>query len=384
MKVLHIHQDYPDGRDYPYTRAVANLLDASLSDNSSMEHIVLSINRTSNPFKMSFKKFDQGYSLIYWALPLSFIYLPVMWFWAKFFLFKVNCKDIELIHGHTMTTEGLLARYLANKLKKPFVLSVRGGSDSHNINRLKFEKSAFKKNVLQAKHIFWVCHWFQKTLESRLDVSLESKSSKLPNICEIDGISFSDNRQHNDKFFTVLSFHQYKRKGILELITAFSLLKEQGMNLSLDIFGTGPDHTLKTVSDHIANLDLQENVKMMGHLDHTMLLAVMHKYKGMLLPSSNETFGMAYIEALATGNTILYHKNTGVDGYFGSFIPGVTVADKNVENLVVGIQTLEEKHDEFYSDVCEMQNQRFLERFTGKAVGHHYNSILAKTKTLIN
>lgn len=378
MRILHIHQDYPDGRPYPFTKAVSNLIDAAVKSDNEITHTVLSINRTSNPFRVSLKEFESGYSLIYWALPISLIYLPTMWLWSVFLSFKLPLDNIDLVHGHKLTTEGLMARYLAKHLSKYFVLSARGGSDSHNIKRLKFERKAFKRNVEQAKHVFWVSPWFKKTAESQLDVQLTEKSSKLANICEIDDLSFSTGRKHNNTYFTVLSFHQYKRKGIIPLLTAISELNTQGVAIKLHIYGSGSERNVAAISDVIQKNELSNKVQLKGHIDHKQLLKEMHEYKGMLLPSANETFGMAYIEALVTGNVILFHENTGVDGFFDDVCPGVGVNNQSTSSILCGIKELESNYDDYYSSVCDMQAQKYLSMFTGKYIGKHYVEIAAQ------
>lgn len=376
MQVLHIHQDYPDGTAYPFTKAVANLIDAAQENDPANQHIVLSINRTSNPFRISFKRFSQGYSVVYWAVPVSFFYLPVIWLWAFVLFKKVNLKNIDIIHGHKLTTEGLFARYLANLLGKPFVVSVRGGSDSHNLKRLKFENNAFKKNAEQAKHIFWVSPWFQNTLEKTLDIQVANKSSLLANICNIDGLSFPIEREHNGKYFTVLSFHQYKRKGIIPLIEAIAELKKQGLIVALDIYGWGPADAVASIKSAIGEYCVTEEVLLKGHVEHQSLLYEMQTYKGFLLPAVNETFGMAYIEALATGNVILYVKKTGVDGFFNSFKPGVAINEPSLEAIKDAVLALETDFEQYHQEVLKIRNETALNVFTGNVVAENYNGTI--------
>ena len=92
MNLLHIHQDYPDGRPYSATKAVSNLIDSAKIIDPSVKHFVLSINRTSNPFKISIKNFEDGISLVYWSLPLPFISRLSIVFWCNIICKNNSCS----------------------------------------------------------------------------------------------------------------------------------------------------------------------------------------------------------------------------------------------------------------------------------------------------
>ncbi len=372
MEVLHIHQDFPDGRPYPSTDAVLNLLDASVKVDRDVSHHVLSINRTSSPFSISFDNFEKGISIVYWALPVNFIYSITMWFWAWFLVHKYKFTQISIVHGHKLTTEGLLARYIAKRLKVPFILSVRGGSDAHNLNRMKTMHSSFRKNLEVASTIFWVSPWFKGNVSSILKINVEEKSLNLPNICKINDLNFDDIPRDNNPYFTVLSFHQYKRKGILPLLEAIMKLKEIGEVIYLDIYGGGPSEIEQEIKDRIAELGLNSQATMKGKVKHEFLLDKMVGYKGLLLPSKNETFGMAYIEALATGNVIMMHKDTGIDGFFRDGTVGVAVKNQDSSTISDGIKQLESCYQEYFDNVKEMKDSNSLDSFTAETVGGSY------------
>ena len=81
MNILHIHQDFPDGSPYPATKAVLNLIEA-VEANSNLTSYVLSLHRTSNPFKISVKPFERGLSVVYFSLPVPYVHRFMLHFWA--------------------------------------------------------------------------------------------------------------------------------------------------------------------------------------------------------------------------------------------------------------------------------------------------------------
>jgi glycosyltransferase involved in cell wall biosynthesis len=378
VRILHIHQDFPDPRNFPSTKAVLNLITATEEIDASINHYVVSINRTSNPLKISIQPFEYGMSIVYWALPLPYIYLPIMWFWSKVILFFLRAESFDIVHGHKLTTEGLLARYISVSRKKPLLISVRGGSDTFNLNRLKGCVGAFYKVAETAKHIFWVSPWAKQIVEKKLQLKLDSKSSNLPNICEIDDIIKTKKEPRlSANYVTVLSFHQYRRKGIFELLAAIVQARSSGIDICLDIYGGGDDEVASRISAFICANHLENQISLKGGVEHNVLLERLKHTKGLLLPSTNETFGMTYIEALACGNVILFHANSGVDGYFGQSLPGVCVKSKAIDELAAAIVNLDNNYSEYFSIVNEINQDSQLTAFTGSQVGQHYISKLA-------
>ncbi|MCU4674825.1 glycosyltransferase [Catenovulum sp. 2E275] len=371
MKILHIHQDYPDGRPFPNTKAVYNLIQASQQKDAGTLHFVLSINRTSNPFKVSFSTFKQGVSIVYWALPLPFLYAPTLYLWSWLISKKLARCGFSAIHAHKMTSEGVFAYFLSRSWHVPFLISVRGGSDLHNLGRLFDCKRLFQKIYQKAAFVFWVSPWAKKRVEEKLDVERDKNNARFANICQIDP-EFKELPEHRAEYLTALSFHQYKRKGILPLIEAIAELKQAGTEIKLNICGSGDEQVEKTIRSLIDELGLTEQVKLLGQVSHQQILDLMKQSKGFLLPAENETFGMAYIEALSCGCPILYHQNTGVDGFFEQVQPGVKVAKQTIDEIFVALRQLEKHYAQYQNNVKRLMKEGYLREFTADFAANHY------------
>lgn len=339
MKILHIHQDYPDGTTYASTKAVSNLLDEVEVVNPSIEHFVLSIHRTSNPFKVSIQRFERGISLVYWAIPLPFIYRLSIAFWSWFISKSLEDGNFSLIHAHKLTTEGMFGIFLSEKLKIKYLISIRGGSDIHNIKRLKDCKSLFKKIYAGAERVFWVSLWARNDIENRLGVD-STDLTALPNICHIESMEPKPN-SIKERYCIILNFDQYERKGIVPLLHAFRNLTQKGKKLKLDIIGGGNHINKSHVISLISELKLESQVKVTGQVDRVGIISALQHSKGLLLPSINETFGMAFVEAAACGCPFIYVKETGIDGYFEHVSGTVKIENQSVESIEKGILALE-------------------------------------------
>lgn len=380
MNVLHIHQDYPDGRDFPFTKAVSNLIEGCEENDPSIKHTVLSINRTSNPLKVSVKHFEQGLSVIYWAIPLPIIYYLSMRLSAMLMYKHVKNLNLHIIHGHKLTSEGLLAYFLSKKLNLPYLLSVRGGSDMNNINRLPLHKSLFTKVFNTAKKVFWVSAWAKKSVQKALCIE-DSKIKEtylLPNICNIN-LDYPQRSPADRKgYITAVSYHQHKRKGIAELIEAIAILNKSNPSIELSIYGSGGAVYKTEIENLITKFNATAFVHLKGQVDQVELLDAMSLSKGFLLPAVNETFGMAYIEALSVGCPILYVENTGIDGYFDEVSVGEKISTLNVNDLVSSIQKIDHNNVQLCSAINALQAEDKLTFYTSINISQNYMSVIQK------
>ncbi len=380
MNILHIHQDYPDGRPYPITKAVSNLIKGCEEVDKSIKHTVLSINRTSNPLKVAIQPFEQGISVIYWAIPLPILYYWSMKISALLMYRHVKNLNLHAIHGHKLTCEGVFAYYLSKKLNIPYVLSVRGGSDMHNINRLSLHKSFFAKVFNNAKKVFWISAWAKKPIQNSLLIenSKITDTSLLPNICNIDLAYPQKSPENRNGYVTAVSYHQHKRKGVAELIEAISLLNKKNPSIELNIYGTGDDIYKTEIENLILKYNAGGFIHLKGQVNQAELLEAMSLSKGFLLPAVNETFGMAYIEALSVGCPILYVENTGIDGYFDKVSVGEKISTLNVPELVLCLEKIDNNNAKLCNKIKELQFNDNLSFYTSPCISQQYINIIKR------
>jgi len=386
MNILHIHQDYPDGRPSPYThtKAVSNLIEGCEKIDATTKHIVVSINRTSNPLKVGVQPFDKGFSFVYWAIPLPYIYYVSMWLSAFYIHQKIKHLKFDVIHGHKLTCEGVLAYFLAKKMNKPYVLSIRGGSDMHNVKRLSVHNRFFRKVFYQARQIFWVSAWAKQPIQKALAIAPQriAEGSLLPNICKINLAYLHQAAELRNGYVTVISYHQYKRKGLIELIEAITLLNQQNQSFKLNIYGSG-DAVYKTkIESIIAQFKAESCVHLKGQVTQQVLLSAMSQSKGFLLPAVNETFGMAYIEALSVGCPILYVANTGVDGYFNDVCVGEKITTLNIEKLTESIEKIDQNNILLCELIKKCQDDGLLLSYISEQVANNYLNSLNSNSEL--
>ena len=208
----------------------------------------------------------------------------------------------------------------ANKLKLPFVAGVHV-SDlevlTNPIYSIYFKpelekayknatKIACRSNVLKQKFLKLYPEYENKTF-----------------VC-YSGIDFEPikrNWQPSGKIRVLTCANLIKRKNV-DLV-----IKEcENLNVELRIIGEGKElNNLKKLSSKPVFL---------GYLPHTKVLEEMKKADIFALPSVNETFGMVYLEAMASGCITVCRKDDGVSGIIKNGENGYFWEDGIIEKII--------------------------------------------------
>ena len=93
--------------------------------------------------------------------------------------------------------------------------------------------------------------------------------------------------------------HLVARKRHADVISALDLLRERYPTLRYLIVGDGPEREgLETL---VSSLSLDDRVEFRGQRPHDEAIAIAHTASLFVLPSVDEAFGVAYVEAMAGG-----------------------------------------------------------------------------------
>jgi glycosyltransferase involved in cell wall biosynthesis len=372
MKVVHISFDYPDRIDINKTKAVENLV---ASQNSS-ECVVFSLNRSANPFKnYTTVKNSNVFSMRVFGLPYGiFLFL---WMYAAYRrIYKIIIAEKiapTLIHGHKLAFEGIVAFLLSGKLNIPYILTIRGDSDMKLFKHKPTYRFLFKTIANHARKIIFLAPWAIKKAREYLGNNLSEKSVVIPNIISIKPMPCNGSVKEN-KFLTVLNFNNFRRKRINDIIKACDHVFSKYSDYSVDIVGDGKYKN--RVKKFIQKANHSSKFRLIGRVEHGDLLNMYMSYKGFILPSYPETFGLVFIEALVGGVPIIYAKNAGIDGYFNKWKVGVRVQQNSIDDIIAAIESIIEQQDKFTEEINKMTMSGYLKKFSKNFVAKQYNEVI--------
>jgi glycosyltransferase involved in cell wall biosynthesis len=343
--ILHITADYPDLNKPVNTQAVKNFIDA----NPDADHFIISLNRTAYPWQ--FRITDGGghgdprvVSIRYLGLPFGIQLASSMYAVARLAHGIVTRRAVrfDVIHAHKLSFEGLVAYWLSRWTKKPFVCSLRGGTDERVLRFKPHYFPLYNRVVARAARLHYVSAWFRPEMRRRFGAD-PAKERLLPNFVHAERIVPQRQFQQN-AFLSIMSFAYYEQKGLTLLLPAFKEVVARVPDASLDLVGLfGTPERLKHIQGLIDAAGLSASVRIVGSVEHQELLRRLGSYAGFVLPTRVEAFGMAYVEAILSGVPIVYSKGTGIDGFVDGIEGAIGIDPYSIASIRDGLLVLAEK-----------------------------------------
>ncbi|SHK29051.1 glycosyltransferase [Xylanibacter ruminicola] len=150
-----------------------------------------------------------------------------------------------------------------------------------------------------------------------------------------------------------------QRKGYDVLLEAFAQL---GGAEQLIIVGSGSENGhLRTQAER---LGIADRVRFTGMLDKQAIISLMNESNAFVLPSRGETFGVAYIEAMAMGLPVIATRCGGPE-HFVKPDNGLLVDIDNVEQLTKAMRQIETTIDKYQPEAIRAYVKK---RFSAKAI----------------
>lgn len=217
-------------------------------------------------------------------------------------------RKFDLIHAHWAVPSGVVATLAQRWMRVPIVLSVHG-SDLHFVAT---------ETILGANVVGWALR--------RASLILANSSWTVNRIREygvdptkIKLVRLGGNRTEGTTrqprtprraAVQLLSIGSLiESKGHRLVIEAVRVLREQGYALEYDIVGDGPIRS--DLIDQVETSGLRNCVRFLGHKPHSEIWSCLEGCDIFVLPSSPEAFGVAYVEALSLGKSVIASAGQG-------------------------------------------------------------------------
>ena len=263
----------------------------------------------NTPFLLNiYNKLPKDFSLKNYDVLIS--HMPCGSLMAQALLKKEQIKYICSVHASDIKvlTDKKYNLYFKNKLKKSYLLA---------------DKISARSPILKAKIENIIPETKEKTFVAFSGIEEELINSRTKTI-----------DKNNIKLITISSL--IKRKNIDTIIKAVSKTE----NVSLKIIGEGKEKKrLKKIT-----LNCKNKIEFLGQLKREDVIKELNNSDVFVLLSDNETFGLSYLEAMATGNIVIAKKNDGIDGIIKDNFNGFLIKN-NTEDLkkcIAKIQKMEE------------------------------------------
>lgn len=347
MKLLHICNDFAGSKVH------ANL--AKSLDNKHIIQIVYCPVRDKSLFGRN--QFDGKW--------IKFIYSYSIRPWYKFFYHlksyklyndmkkKVDVCTVDLIHAHTLFSDGVLAYKAYKEYGIPYMVAVRNIDVNGFIRLMKHCYPMGRKILLNAERIYFISVALKYRFEQSMLVRpilgrIKDKFVLQPN--GIDDYWLEHITRERRSGHDVLYVGDFSaNKNVVRLAEAIlDLRREKGFEdvrliiVGGEVIGGGRKNDGKTQ----AMIDAHPNaIVAMGKIyDKEKLMKVMRSCSMFAMTSIFETFGLVYVEALSQNLPVVYTKGQGIDGMFDDTV-GIGVNPLSVIEIKNAIKTILQNHD---------------------------------------
>lgn len=235
-------------------------------------------------------------SKVNYALVPLFILSQFVWAYLL-----TNIKKIDIIHAHWIFPQGFIA-VLVKRLsrRKIEIVCTSHGSDLFRLNG----------------HFFrWLLRWIVARCDALTVVSsaMQRHCQKNNILCrqikvipmgiDIKGRFKVRGKEKDARKGALFVGRLVEKKGILDLLEAVKILRNQGVAIDLTVAGSGPlfSKCKKQVTGH----GLTKQVTLLGAVGKSDLPALYQKNKICVVPSVQEGLGLVIVEALASGCVVL-------------------------------------------------------------------------------
>ena len=254
---------------------------------------------------------------------------------------NVDLSSVNIIHAHTLFSDGVLAYKAHKEYGLPYVVAVRNTDVNDYIRLMRHCYHTGREILLNAEKVFFISAALKKKFEDSKFVVPILEKVKHKFVLQPNGIdnywhghiSHDERRGHDILYVGDFSAN----KNVVRLAEAvLELRKENGFNdvrlkiVGGEVKGGGRRNDGKTQAVIDAN---PEAIMALGKIyDKDKLSEVMRSCSVFAMPSIYETFGLVYLEALSQNLPVVYTKGQGIDGMFDDTV-GIGVNPLSVEEI---------------------------------------------------
>lgn len=375
-RVIHISADIADPIA-PHKSPVIERLISLVDDRH--DHRVVSLNRhapsvakavailggRASPVDLaSIQAIHRGECLTYFAPPRGLLHATMLDRLAQWISRRLTEQNAipDLVVGHKLTVEGLLAERVAQSFGVPFAVTIQGNTDQKILAARPDLTKRFRSVYHNAASVFCLAPWAQRTVEQRLG---QRAGNTMTMPCPTADDTVLPPTPGGSDVISVFHLRNHAIKNLGGLVAAVRSLAAAGQPCNLRIFGGGTPDATAACAAIVGN---EPGVSLMGARTQEELRVIMNRAIAFVMPSYRESFGLVFLEALFAGLPIIYPKGASIDGYMDNLPFAIGVDARKTGDIAQAISTAMTQEAALKAALADWQQSGGLERFTRAAI----------------
>lgn len=283
---------------------------------------------------------------------------------------KYDVSSYQVLHAHSLFSNGLIAYELFKEYGVPYVVAVRSSDVNTFFKWMVHLRSTGIKIMENASRIIFLSSSYAQQVLSdyvpkELHASFEKKISIIPN--GIDDFWFENHHRYKIESNSLKLLHVgdiNHNKNVLTTGKVVNKLRESGMDVEFNV--VGPIISQKVFS----RLGKVTSFNYLGKKDMDELKEIYRKNHVLVLPSLNETFGLVYAEAMSQATPVIYTRGQGFDQQFDDGVVGFSVNPKDVDEIASKILQIMDNYEKISKNCVEL-----VDKFNWNRIALEYKEL---------
>jgi glycosyltransferase involved in cell wall biosynthesis len=249
---------------------------------------------------------------------------------------SLDIASYDILHAHTLFTDGGIAYKLKKETHRPYVVAVRN-TDVNTFFKYMAHLRGYGVRILkEAEKVIFISENYRslvldKYIPAKMEKEIFNKSEVIPN--GIDNYWFENRgypktlKNSGKDINLIYAGTINKNKNIITTSKAVETLCKKGYNIKFTVVGKVAD---KSIYQKIKN---KPYINYLEQKSKEELIDIYRANDIFVMPSITETFGLVYAEAMSQGLPVIYSKGQGFDGQFEEGKVGYHVNSRNAKEI---------------------------------------------------
>lgn len=262
---------------------------------------------------------------------------------------KLDLTDYQIIHAHSLFSNGYIAMKIKKQLNVPYVVAVRDTDVNTFFKKIIYLRKLGNEILINADSIIFLSQSYMDEVINKYVIDSYKKSIKKKCYIVPNGINefwlankgTSKRLAAKKNWEIVYAGKINKNKNVITTIEAIKVLQKRGMNIGFTVVGWIDS---KRVYEQISILPWATYIE---PTPKEQLIQIYRACDIFVMPSVHETFGLVYAEAMSQGLPVIYTRGQGFDeqfdegevGYHVDCFDPEQIADK-IESIVANYENI--------------------------------------------
>jgi len=278
----------------------------------------------------------------------------------------IKSYKLDIIHAHYAVPNAVSA-YLAKKICKDSakVVTTLHGTDSYLVGSHPSYKEVTQFSMQQSDGLTTVSEYLKERTMTEFNISKEIKV--IPNF--VDPQEFRRLEKDREQKIVCHSSNFRPLKRIPDIIKAFRIVSRE-INCKLLLIGDGPE---RPKAEKLAkNLGISNRVHFLGNVKNVQ--EILGKSDLFLLPSEDESFGLAALEAMSCEVPVVASNIGGLKELITHGVDGYLITVGDVEALAeYSLKTLQDP--KLQEEFGKNARQKVLKKYTPDKIVPRYENL---------